>query len=77
VGAAGRLTGAVAVFAGLALIDSLGAGFVNGLIITANLLASLAIDQLGLMHVPVHHLNLWRIIGGVLMTAGIILISLF
>jgi bacterial/archaeal transporter family-2 protein len=39
------LTGAVAVFAGLALIDKLGAGPVNGLIITANLLASLAIDH--------------------------------
>jgi bacterial/archaeal transporter family-2 protein len=32
------LTGAVAVFAGLALIDKIGAGPVNGLIITANLL---------------------------------------
>ncbi len=36
------LTGAVAVFAGLALIDKMGAGLVNGLIITTNLLTSLA-----------------------------------
>jgi hypothetical protein len=49
------LTGAVAVFAGLALIDKIGAGPVNGLIITANLLASLAIDHFGLMNMPVHH----------------------
>ena len=48
------LTGAVAVFAGLALIDKIGAGPVNGLIITANLLASLAIDHFGLMNMPVH-----------------------
>ena len=41
------LTGAVAVFAGLALIDKIGAGPVNGLIITANLLTSLAIDHFG------------------------------
>jgi transporter family-2 protein len=34
------LTGAVVVFAGLAFIDKIGAGPVNGLIITANLLAS-------------------------------------
>jgi bacterial/archaeal transporter family-2 protein len=40
------LTGAVAVFAGLALIDELGAGMVNGLIIAANLATSLAIDHL-------------------------------
>jgi bacterial/archaeal transporter family-2 protein len=69
------LTGAVAVFAGLELIDKLGAGPVNGLIITANLLASLAIDHFGLMNMPVHALNVWRVMGGVLMTAGIVLIS--
>jgi transporter family-2 protein len=71
------LTGAVAVFAGLALIDKIGAGPVNGLIIMANLLASLAIDHFGLMNMPVHALNVWRIIGGVLMAAGIILVSRF
>jgi bacterial/archaeal transporter family-2 protein len=69
------LTGAVAVFAGLALIDKIGAGLVNGLIITANLLTSLAIDHFGLMNMPVHALNGWRVIGGVLMTVGIVLIS--
>ena len=46
------LTGAVAVFAGLALIDKIGAGPVNGLIIMANLLTSLAIDHFGLMNMP-------------------------
>ena len=40
-------------FAGLALIDKIGAGPVNGLIITANLLTSLAIDHFGLMNMPV------------------------
>ncbi|MBO0733565.1 MAG: DMT family transporter [Methylocapsa sp.] len=32
---------------GLALIDKMGAGFVNGLIIAANLITSLIIDQFG------------------------------
>jgi bacterial/archaeal transporter family-2 protein len=71
------LTGAVAVFVGLALIDKIGAGPVNGLSITANLVASLAIDHFGLMNMPVHALNVWRIVGGVLMTAGIILVFRF
>ena len=71
------LTGAVAVFAGLALIDKIGAGPVNGLIITANLLTSLAIDHLGLMNMPVHALNVGRVLGGILMTAGIVLVSWF
>lgn len=71
------LTGAVAVFAGLALIDKIGAGTVNGLIITANLITSLAIDHFGLMNMPVHGLNVWRVLGGVLMALGIALISCF
>ena len=71
------LTGAVAVFAELAFIDKIGAGPVNGLIITANLLASLAIDHFGLMNMPVHGLNVWRVVGGVFMTGGIALVSWF
>jgi transporter family-2 protein len=71
------LTGAVAVFAGLALIDKLGAGTVNGLIITANILTSLAIDHFGFLNAPTHSLNIWRVVGGLLMAAGIALISLF
>jgi transporter family-2 protein len=69
------LTGAAAVFAGLALIDKIGAGPVNGLIITSNLLTSLAIDHFGLMNMPIHTLNVWRIIGGILMATGVFLIS--
>lgn len=71
------LTGAVAVFAGLSLIDKLGAGMVNGLIITANLVASLAIDHFGLLNAPVHQANVWRLAGGVLMAFGVALICRF
>jgi transporter family-2 protein len=68
------LTGAVAVFAGLALIDKLGAGIVNGLIITANLATSLAIDHFGLLNAPQHS---GRIAGGMLMAVGVALICMF
>ena len=71
------LTGAVAVFAGLALIDKLGAGMVNGLIITANLATSLAIDHFGLLNAPQHGASAWRLAGGVLMAIGVILICKF
>ncbi|HEY8124781.1 MAG TPA: DMT family transporter [Methylocystis sp.] len=71
------LTGAVAVFAGLSLIDKLGAGTVNGLVITANIVTSLVIDHFGLLNAPVHGLNLWRVIGALLMAAGIFFISKF
>jgi bacterial/archaeal transporter family-2 protein len=71
------LTGAVAVIAGLLFADKIGAGPLNGLIITANILASLAIDHFGLMNMPVHTLNGGRVLGGLLMVAGIAVISRF
>lgn len=73
----GGLTGAVAVFAGLTLIDKLSAGTVNGLIIAANIVTSIAIDHFGLLNAPVHEANFWRILGGALMVAGIALVSRF
>ncbi len=73
----GGLTGAVAVFAGLLFVNRIGAGPFNGLLITANILFSLAIDHFGLLNMEVHALNLWRVLGGALMVAGIALIAIF
>ena len=58
-------------------ITTIGAGPFNGLVITANILASLAIDHFGLLNMPVHQINLGRLAGGPLMVAGIALISRF
>lgn len=73
----GGLVGAVQVYAGLTLVRRVGAGPFMGLTVTAALVASLAIDQLGWFHMPVHPLNLWRILGAVLMIGGISLIASF
>jgi bacterial/archaeal transporter family-2 protein len=73
----GGVIGAFAVVAGLLFVDKVGAAVFGGLTITANILMSLAIDQFGLFGMPVHHLNIGRIIGGALMVAGIALISKF
>ncbi len=73
----GGLAGAVAVFCGLTMVDKVGAGPLNGLIITANLLASLAIDHYGFLNMPVHPINVWRLVGAVLMVAGVSLIARF
>lgn len=73
----GGIAGAVAVFAGLLLIQKLGAGPVNGITITANLLASLAIDQFGLFGMQQHAMNPYRLAGAVLMVAGVTLIAKF
>ena len=71
------LAGAVAVFMGLLYVDKIGAGPFNGLVITANILASLAIDHFGLLNMQVHEINLWRMLGAGLMVAGIVLIARF
>jgi transporter family-2 protein len=73
----GGLAGALAVYLGLTMIDKVGAGQFNGLIITANIVASLAIDHFGLMRMPVHALNPLRIAGALLMVLGVFLISRF
>ncbi len=73
----GGLLGAFAVIMGLLFVNKVGAGPFAGLTITANLLMSLAIDQFGLFGMEQHSLNVWRVLGGALMTGGIILIATF
>ena len=73
----GGLAGSLAVIAGLLFVDKVGAGAFAGLTITANILMSLAVDQFGLFGMPVHQLNVWRMIGGALMVGGIALIATF
>ncbi len=73
----GGLLGAFAVITGLLFVDKIGAGPFAGLTITANILMSLAVDHFGLFGIAQHSLNVWRILGGLLMTGGIVLIALF
>ncbi len=73
----GGVAGAFAVIAGLLFVDKVGAAAFAGLTITANILMSLAIDQFGLFGMPVHHLSVWRVVGGALMVGGIALVTVF
>jgi transporter family-2 protein len=73
----GGLIGAVAVFAGLMLVDRVGAGPYTGLTVTASLIMSIAIDHYGLFRMPTHSVNIWRVLGAVLMIGGVTLISRF
>ncbi|WP_409565688.1 DMT family transporter [Methylobacterium sp. E-045] len=73
----GGIAGAVAVFGGLLFVDKVGAGAFNGMLITANLLTSLAIDHFGWLGMPEHRAGRARIAGAGLMVAGIILIAAF
>jgi bacterial/archaeal transporter family-2 protein len=71
------LTGAVAVFAGLLFVDKVGAGAFNGLLITANLLTSVALDHFGWLGMKQVRAGASRLGGAALMVAGIVLISVF
>jgi transporter family-2 protein len=71
----GGLVGAVQVYAGLTLVNRIGAGQFVGLTVSAALIASLLIDHFGLLRVDSHPLNAPRIIGGVLLIGGVSLIA--
>ena len=71
------ITGAVAVFAGLLFVDKVGAGAFNGLLITANLLTSIALDHFGWLGMRKVEAGPTRLAGAGVMVGGIALISLF
>jgi transporter family-2 protein len=73
----GGLVGAVQVYAGLTLVQRVGAGPFMGLTVTAALVASILIDHCGWFHMPVHPINACRIAGAILMIGGIALITRF
>ncbi|GJE55015.1 DMT family transporter [Methylobacterium thuringiense] len=70
------ITGAVAVFGGLLFVDKVGAGAFNGLLITANLLTSIALDHFGWLGMKQVKAGASRLGGAALMIGGIVLISL-
>jgi transporter family-2 protein len=73
----GGLVGAVQVYAGLTLVNRVGAGLFVGFTVTAALLMSLAIDHFGWLRMDQHPLNLWRALGGLLLVGGVTLIAKF
>jgi transporter family-2 protein len=73
----GGLVGAVQVYAGLTLVNKVGAGPFMGFTVTSALITSLVIDHFGWFRMQPHSLNAGRIIGGVLLVAGVSLIARF
>jgi transporter family-2 protein len=73
----GGLVGAVQVYAGLTLVTRVGAGPFVALTVTAALIMSLVIDHFGWFGMAYHPLNMWRILGGLLLLGGVTLIARF
>ncbi|MDT7811437.1 MAG: bacterial/archaeal transporter family-2 protein [Acidobacteriaceae bacterium] len=73
----GGLVGAVQVYAGLTLVNRVGAGLFVGFTVTAALIMSLAIDHFGWLRMDHHPLNVWRALGGLLLIGGVTLVARF
>jgi transporter family-2 protein len=73
----GGLLGAFFVLASIILTPRLGAATTIGLILTGQVLASIVIDHFGLIRVPVHEASFPRIIGALLIVAGVVMVQRF
>jgi transporter family-2 protein len=71
----GGLVGAVQVYAGLTLVQKVGAGPFVGITVTAALVMSLVVDHYGWFHMPIHAISSWRVVGAALMIGGVSLIA--
>ena len=74
---AGTVIAAVPIITTLLFAGRLGGAAYNGLVVTATMVMSVVLDQFGLLGFDVHVANIWRIVGAVLMVAGVSLLCLF
>ncbi len=73
----GGLCGAFLVTVTIAAVPKLGATTMFALFLAGQMFASLLLDHFGLLNYPVHPLNLWRVIGVMLLFTGVVLIKRF
>jgi transporter family-2 protein len=73
----GGMLGASVLASQLFVAREIGAGPFMGITVTAAVTVSLALDHFGLMGFEVHAAGLWRIVGAILMIAGVGLIAWF
>ena len=71
----GGACGALYVMGTLFFAQRLGAGAFTGITVTAGIVASLVVDHFGLVGFEQHTASLGRILGGLLMVAGVALIA--
>jgi transporter family-2 protein len=72
----GGLFGAIYIAISILLLPRLGAATVIALIVAGQMIGSLAFDHFGLLGVPVHPLNMFRLAGAALLVVGAILVRL-
>lgn len=73
----GGLLGAYYVIASIVLTPRLGAATTVGLVLAGQVAASIAIDHFGLLRVSVQEATLPRLLGALLIVAGVVLVQRF
>ncbi|HEY9677771.1 MAG TPA: DMT family transporter [Drouetiella sp.] len=73
----GGLCGIVFVLAGAVLAPKLGASSYTSAIIAGQILCSVLLDQFGILGFPKHSINVQRLLGIILLAAGVFLIRRF
>ena len=73
----GGVMGAGLVAASLYLVTKLGSGVMFALFVTGQMAAAMVLDHYGLLGLPVHQVNAQRLLGVVLLLAGVALIRVF
>ena len=73
----GGLLGGGVVITQLLIARQIGAGSFLGLLVTAGVVTSILLDHFGWAGFDVHPASLWRILGGLLMIGGVVLVALF
>lgn len=73
----GGILGVVVVLVSLGLVNRLGAAFLFALMVVGQMLASMVIDHFGLFGVSEHAVSPLRVLGVMLLLAGVMLIRFF
>ncbi len=71
----GGLLGAAYIAAAIVLAPRLGAATLIATVVAGQMLASVALDHYGLVGYALHPINLWRVVGIVLVIGGVVLIQ--
>ena len=73
----GGVLGAIYVLSMILIAGRVGAAAFTGLTVTAAIVTSMLLDHYGWLGFDVHAVGLWRLIGGGLMIAGLVLVCVF
>lgn len=73
----GGALGATYVLLSIVLLPRIGAATTVGLIVAGQMVTALALDHYGLLNVPVHRISVLRVLGAILVIAGVGLIQKF